>query len=46
MLMQVLSMTQEQINGLPDTERAAILQLVCGFHLCRKFNFFITTSFV
>jgi hypothetical protein len=26
--MQVLSLTQEQINGLPDQERGAILQLV------------------
>ena len=28
MLMQVLSLTQEQINALPDTERQAIVQLV------------------
>ena len=36
MLMQVLSLTQEQINALPDAERSAILQLVsivfCSFH--------------
>lgn len=35
MLMQVLSLTQEQINALPDAERSAILQLVsivsCSF---------------
>jgi hypothetical protein len=29
MLMQVLSLTQEQINGLPPTERDAIQALVC-----------------
>ena len=28
MLMQVLSLTQEQINALPETERQAIVQLV------------------
>lgn len=28
MLMQVLSLTPEQVNNLPPTERAAILQLV------------------
>lgn len=40
--MQVLSMTQDQINGLPDAERAAILQLVRAFRLCRNlFNHYI-----
>lgn len=39
MLMQVLSMTQDQINGLPDAERAAILQLVRAFRLCRNLFF-------
>lgn len=28
MLMQVLALTPEQINGLPENERAAIMQLV------------------
>jgi cleavage stimulation factor subunit 2 len=30
MLMQVLSLTTEQINGLAEPERAAINQLVCS----------------
>jgi hypothetical protein len=29
MLLQVLSLTPEQIDALPPNERAAILQLVC-----------------
>lgn len=28
MLMQVLALTQDQINGLPENERMAIMQLV------------------
>jgi hypothetical protein len=32
MLMQVLALTPEQINGLPENERAAIMQLVRPFH--------------
>ena len=31
MLIQVLSLTQEQINALPDQERAAVQQLVSVF---------------
>jgi len=31
MLMQVLSLTQEQINALPETERQAIVQLRTQF---------------
>ena len=30
MLLQVLSLTQDQINGLPPTERDAIQALVCS----------------
>lgn len=29
MLMQVLSLSQDQINALAETERAAIMHLVC-----------------
>ena len=28
MLMQVLALTQDQVNGLPENERTAIMQLV------------------
>jgi hypothetical protein len=30
MLMQVLALTPEQISGLPESEKAAIMQLVSG----------------
>lgn len=29
MLMQILSLTQDQINALPPAERATVQQLVC-----------------
>lgn len=32
--MQVLALTPEQINGLPESERAAIMQLVGFYVLC------------
>lgn len=36
MIQQVLSLTPEQINGLPANERAAIMQLVRFIYVCAR----------
>lgn len=43
--MQVLNMTPEQVNAVPEQERAAINQLVCSCrsHKC-KCSYFLTAS--